>query len=320
MNAATLVLDTTPEITVTDVSDRQTWEALFAFAHDPHFTQAWSFGEGKRAEGWQVERLLFNDDDGIAALCQLLVKHPFGVRVTRVSRGPVFLRESPSPELQLAVLRALRRRWRLGWRGLLLMAPSLPMDATSSALMREAGFWRRREQGWRSACLDLQQPLAQLYRRLAPAWRNSIRRAGRRDVGLRLRRDAAGIDWLLERHVENMRARDFAGPSADFVRAQYESSPRDFWLLQAMVQGEPEAALLVARFGQHAETCIGWTSDAGRRVAAGHFLMWNAVIEMQRAGCRSLDVGGDAPGSGHGRFKRGMRGVPYQLAGEWLAF
>jgi len=320
VNTATLVLDTTPEITVTEVRDRQSWEALFAFAPDPHFTQAWSYGEGKRAEGWQVERLLFNDEDGIAALCQLLVKHPFGVRVTRISRGPVFLRESPSPELQLAVLRALRRRWRFGWRGLLLIAPSLPIGATSTALLREAGFWRRREQGWRSACLDLQQPLDQLYGRLAADWRSGIRRAERLDVGLRLRRDPAGIDWLLERHVENMRARAFAGPAPDSVRAMYESSPRDFWLLQAMVEGEPEAALLVARFGQHAETFIGWSSDAGRRVAAGHFLLWNAVIEMQRAGCRSLDVGGDAPESGHGRFKRGMHGAPYQLAGEWLAF
>jgi hypothetical protein len=320
MNTATLVLDASPEITVTEVSDRQSWEALFAFARDPHFTQAWSFGEGKRAEGWQVERLLFNDEDGIAALCQLLVKHPFGVRVTRIDRGPVFLREHASPELQLGVLRALRRRWRFGWRGLLLLAPSLPADTASTAVLREAGFWCRREQGWRSSFVDLQLPLDALYRRLAPNWRTHIRRAEKLDVGLRLRRDPAGIDWLLERHVENMRARGFTGPSPDFVRALYESSPRDFWLLQSMVNGEPEAALLVGRFGHHAETLVGWTSDAGRRVAAGHFLLWNTVIEMQRAGCRTLDVGGDAPDAGHGRFKRGLRGTEYQLAGEWLAF
>ncbi|HUQ10621.1 MAG TPA: GNAT family N-acetyltransferase [Steroidobacteraceae bacterium] len=320
MNTATWVLDVAPEITVTEVADRQSWDALFAFAPDPHFTQAWCYGEGKRAEGWQVERLLFNDEDGIAALCQLLVKHPFGARVTRIDRGPVFLREHPSPELQLAVFQALRRRWRFGWRGLLLMAPSLPANAASASLLRAAGFWCRRETGWHSSYLDLALPLDQLHRRLAPHWRTRIRRAEKLEVGLRLRRDPAGIDWLLERHVENMHVKGFIGPSPEFVRAMYDASPKDFWLLQAMTGGEPEAALLVGRFGQHAETFIGWTSDTGRRAAAGNFLLWNAVIEMQRAGCRTLDLGGVPADAGQGQFKRGMRGAEYELAGEWLAF
>lgn len=320
MNTAALVLDVAPEISVTGVADRQSWDALFAFAPDPRFTQAWCHGEGKRAEGWAVERLLFNDEDGPAALCQMLVRHPFGARITRIDRGPVFLREHPSPELQLAVLRSLRQRWRFGWHGLLLMAPSLPRDPASAALLREAGFWCRRDAGWQSARVDLQLPLEQLQRRLAPAWRTRIRHAEKLPVGLRLRRDPAGVDWLLDRHVENMRAKAFKGPSPELVRGMYEASPRDFWLLQAMVNGEPEAGLLVARFGQHAESFSGWTSEAGRRAGAGHFLLWNAAIEMQRAGCRTLDLGGCQAGTGHGRFKRGMSGTEYQLAGEWLAF
>jgi hypothetical protein len=53
---------------------------------------------------------------------------------------------------------------------------------------------------------------------------------------------------LLDRHVENMRNKNFVGPTPEFVRAITRAS--DFWLLQAMVAGNPEAGLLV-----------GWLSD-----------------------------------------------------------
>jgi hypothetical protein len=260
--------------------------------------------------------LQFADAQGPVALCQMLVRH--GV-VTRINRGPVFLREVSSAT-QLAVWRALRRRWRLGLRGLLLIAPSLPAGDETTALLREAGFMHRREAGWHSSLLDLRLPLAELHRKLAPDWRTKIRRAEKLGVTLQVRRDQAGIEWLLERHVENMRVKGFVGPSAAFVRAVTQAGEGDFWLLQAVVEGRPEAGLLVGRFGEHAENFIAWFSEVARKLTAGNFIMWSCVAEMQRAGCRTLDLGGFSVADRYGHFKRGMRGDEYQLAGEWLAF
>jgi hypothetical protein len=309
MNTMVLVMEGLPEITVTTVSDRKTWDALFSFAPRMLFTQAWCHGEGRRADGWQVERLLFSDADGIAAACQMLVKRPLGARVTRVDGGPVFLREDPSRELQLAVLRALRRRFRFGLRGLLLLAPSLPRGDASTALMREAGFWNRQDAGRVSFCVDLNLPLEELHRRLAPECRVTIARAKKLGAGLRLRRDLAGVEWLLERS-ENPGAGALGGPSPAFIRRVCAATPGDFWLLQAMIEGQPEAGLLVCRSGQHAEILTAWFSDKARRAGAGNFLTWNAVIETHRGGCRTLDLGGQpVPGLGN----------EYQLAGEWLA-
>jgi lipid II:glycine glycyltransferase (peptidoglycan interpeptide bridge formation enzyme) len=302
------------------VASRTEWEALFAHAPQPRFTQSWAYGEGKRAEGWQIERLVFRDGEGPTALCQVLVKRPMGLPVARINRGPVFLRESLTSADRLQVLRALRRRWRFGLRGPLLIAPDLLAGDESTAMLREAGFWRRRASGWQSSRLDLTLPLEELHRRLAGDWRTKIRRAEKLGVTLRLRRDAGALEWLLDRHVENMQAKDFTGPSPDFVRAVTRAAAGDFWLLQAMIDGEPEAGLLVGRFGQHAENFIAWFSDTAKKKTAGNFLMWNSVIEMQRAGCRSLDLGGFAISDRYGHFKRGMRGAEYRLAGEWLAF
>lgn len=303
-----------------NIDSRAEWDELFAHAIQPAFTQSWAYGEGKRSEGWSVQRLVFRDSRGPLALCQLLIKRPMGLPVTRINRGPVFLRDALSREARLEVLRALRRRWRFALRGLLLIAPSLQRGDESTALLREAGFRLRREAGWTSSYLDLTLPLEELHKKLAPDWRTKIRRAEKQGVTLRLRRDPEGIEWMLERHVENMRAKGFVGPSAEFVRRVTQASSGDFWLLQAMINGEPEAGLLTGRFGQHAENFIAWFSETARKATAGNFLMWNAVIEMQRAGCRTLDLGGFSISDRYGHFKRGMRGAEYQLAGEWLAF
>jgi Acetyltransferase (GNAT) domain len=320
MSTPALLLPMTRAAGWETVSSRAEWDRLFAQAPRPAFTQAWCYGEGKKAEGWRVERLVLRDHEGPAALCQLLVKRPMGIPVTRINRGPVFLRENASPAYVLEVMRALRRRWRFGLRGLLLIAPSLPTGAESDASMREAGFLHRKDFGWNSSYLDLQLPLEELFKRLAPDWRTKIRRAEKLGVTLRLRRDPAAIEWLLDKHVENMRAKNFTGPTPDFIRGVTNSSPGDFWLLQAMIQGEPEAGLLVGRFGPHAENFIAWFSETARKATAGNFLMWNSVVEMQRAGCRTLDLGGYSVSDRYGHFKRGMRGMEYKLTGEWLAF
>lgn len=302
------------------VASRKEWEALFARAPQPRFTQSWAYGEGKRTEGWHIERLVFRDGEGAVALCQVLVKRPLGLPVSRINRGPVFLREPLSHADKLAVLHALRRRWRFGLRGPLLFAPDLPANDDSTALLREAGFWRRRASGWQSSQLDLTLPLDELHRRLAGDWRTKIRRAEKLGVTLRVRRDDAALEWLLDRHIENMKAKNFTGPTPAFVREVTRSGAGDFWLLQAMINGEPEAGMLVGRFGLHAENFIAWFSDTAKKMTAGNFLMWNSVVEMQRAGCRSLDLGGFAISDRYGHFKRGMRGAEYRLAGEWLAF
>jgi lipid II:glycine glycyltransferase (peptidoglycan interpeptide bridge formation enzyme) len=302
------------------VHARADWESLFARVPRPHLTQSWSYGEAKRVEGWTVERLVCGESPGSIALCQLLVKRRFGIRITRINRGPLFLDEQPSAQVQLAALRALRQRWRWGVKGVLLLAPSLPHGEPSKRLLREAGFRPRGLFAWGSSLIDLESSPENLFRQLSPEWRTKLRRAERLGVSLRVRADAEAIEWMVDRHVDNMRRKDFAGPSASFVRALTDAEPGSVRVLQAIIDGAPHAATLIVRFGRHAENYIGWFDELARRSSAGNFLMWQSVLEMQRLGCRALDLGGFSVADRYGQFKRGMRGREYRLAGEWLAF
>jgi hypothetical protein len=307
------------ELGISCVDTRAEWNALFARAPFPHLPQAWMYGEGKRGD-WEVERLVIHSGSGPVALAQVLVKRVCGFPVARINRGPVFLDRDPSPEIRAAALRALRRRWRFLRRGLLLIAPALVAGDESARELRAAGFIRRGAFAWGSALIDLTPPIDDIHRKLSSEWRTKVRKAGKNGVSLAVRTDAAAFEWMLERHVENMRTKGFVGPSAEFVRRVIDAGRDDFFLLQALVDGAPHAATLIARFGQHAENFIGWFDDTARRTAAGNFLMWSSVVEMKRLGCRALDLGGFSVADRYGQFKRGMRGDEYRLAGEWLAF
>ena len=174
------------------------------------------------------------------AVCQVLIRRVAGVPVAaRINRGPVFVQRAPSPAMQLAVLSALRRRWRFARRGLLLIAPALPFDDESAALLRAAGFMQRRAGGWGSSLIDLEPSLEVIRASFTSKWRNPLNSAIRAGVEVRFRKDPQAFEWMLERHVGNMATKNFVGPSAQFVRAMLAASPEHFWLLQAFHGNEP---------------------------------------------------------------------------------
>jgi hypothetical protein len=306
------------EVTVTHVSRRDQWEHLLAQVSFAHFTQVWCYGEGKHAQGWSTERLVFQDQTGPVAACQVLVKTVLGLAlVARINRGPLFL-QSASAEQQLAVFTALRCRWRFARRGFLLIAPALPPDEASSTLLRAAGFRQRRAGGWGSSLIDLDPPLDAIRASFSSKWRNPLNGAIRAGMEVRMRSDAEAFEWMLERHVSNMAIKGFVGPEPDFVRSMVAASPEIFWVLQAIHGNEPVSGLMGVCLSSRAENYLGWTNDEGRRTGAHNLLLWNAVVEMKAAGCHSLDLGGFTTSGKYGAYKRGMKGREYRLCGEWL--
>lgn len=318
--SAAIARDGPAECGVMHVSRHEDWERLFTRVPAPHFTQAWCYGEGKRAERWGVERLVFLEGNTPVALCQVLIRKVAGLPVAaRINRGPLFLEPDPSAETQRGVLRALRRRWRFARRGLLFFAPSLPSGESGDALLREAGFRQRKPAGWHSAVIDLQLPLEKIRANVSREWRKNLNAALKSDLVPRISGAPPQLRWMLERHADNMRHKGFQGPGLAFLRRMIESSPGNFHVFQAALDERPCSGLLVAQFGTRAETYLSWTDDVGRRLNAHTLLMWHAFVEMKRLGCRALDLGGYSTREKYGAYKRTMKGQEYQLAGEWLA-
>ena len=302
---------------IRQTTDASEWNELFARVPLPHLYQSWAFGEAKRNDGFHPRRLIIERAAAPAALCQVLEKRVLGVRlVSRINRGPLLL----SDELDVGgIYHTLRQRWCYFVRGPLLLAPALTDTPEHRTVLRATGFRERRGVGWPSAYLDLNLTPSDLRKNLTSRWRNHLSVSERRGLTMRVSSAPDDVAWLIERHVDNMRQKDFVGPTPKLLHALQRAAREDVLVCQAMLDGAAIGGALIVRFGQAAEYYIGWYSEEGRKNNAGNYLVWQAVLEMQRRGCRLFDLGG-VFASGRGVFKQGLRGIEYRLAGEWITF
>jgi hypothetical protein len=312
--------DVTDACQTSSVQGAAQWNALFRALPHPHMTQAYGYGEAKRlAEHWHVERIVFEQDSRPVAMCQVLEKRIAGLRVlARINRGPMFFNQAPSYAERECVMREVRKRWRIGRGGPLLILPGLEQSDENQALLSGLGFRRRKEQAWCSSRIDLRLSEDEIRKRLAPVWRNRLKAALKSGLELRVANDDLTLHWMLERHAENMRGKGFSGTRPAFLRALHKSGPDDFKILQALYQGQAVGGLVLARFGSSAEYYVGWFGEAGRKHNCGNFLYWHAMREARAAGCHWFDLGGYYSSDKFGLFKQNMRGTEYRLAGEWI--
>ena len=308
--------DAAAPITLRFDADRTEWDALEARAPFPHLPQNFAYGAGRAATGWRLRRTVFEQGGRSVAYAAVLEKRAGGLRVlTRVNRGPILLDAAPRPETIRAIYAALRRRW----RGPLLIAPALPRDEANDAALRQAGFSIRQRQGWQSARIDLTRGEDEIWAGFASTFRNRYRQAVKAGAQLRIADDAGTFEWMIERHLANMREKQFSGPGPALLRGLRATAPENVLVFQLIDGDEPVAGMSVVRFGTHAEYHIGWFGEDGRRLNAGNFLMWEIIKEMKRRGVATYDLGGMRPGDGYTRFKETMRPVPFILVGEWMS-
>lgn len=306
---------------IIEITEAALWGRLLATADHPQMTQSFAYGAAKAAKGWRVVRAALYQGDVPVAICQVLERRVLGLRlVSRINRGPQMLDANASDDRILAVYRAIKRRWGRWYSGPLSIAPGLMLSNENAALLRKAGYFCRRPKGWWSGRIDLDRPEDAIRAGFASTFRNRLRAALESGVALRVASDTASVDWMIERHTENMQDKGFSSVDAIFLRKLHEDAPDDFIVFQALVDGQPVAGMSVIRFGDIAEYHTGWFGPDGRKVNAGNFLMWSIMAEMKARGCTAFDVGGLFEGHGYTQFKRGMRPAEYRLVGEWVAF
>ena len=140
---------------------------------------------------------------------------------------------------------------------MLLIAPALADDDKNQQILERGGFRRRSGKGWCSAYLDLRIDASQLRKNLASNWSGHLSRAERSGLSLRFSSEQVDVDWILARHVESMKAKNYSGPSADLLKGLYQAAPNQLIVFQACLDGQPVGGLVVYQFGDAAEYYIG---------------------------------------------------------------
>lgn len=295
---------------------------MLAACRRPTFLQSRQYAAAlARTEGWHADFGLIRFNGKPIGIVQVQVRGwlPF-LRTCRIHRGPVWIHDEIPGEMLKLVLRMLRRRYHLLAGRPLLFHPELADTEANRLRLEQCGF-RRRAEGYRTIWLDLSVGLDALRAGLGQKWRNALSGAERHGLALAVDAEGGLFDWLMGPYLEDKLRRGYVGPSPAFLRVLYEvgDASRPI-ILQALHAGSPVAGILLVRHGRAATYQVGWTSEEGRRLRAHHFLLWNAVVWLKRAGMAWLDLGGVNGGDAAGiaRFKAGMGGQPVTLAGGYV--
>lgn len=308
---------------VWDELDRPQWETLFTAAGPSSLLQSWAWGEAKAQEGWRPRRALLRDGGQAVAIAQILEKRIGGLgRVARLNRGPVWL--TPPTDAQVrAALRLIGRDWRWWRLGALFLAPEIAAD--HGGMLDGLSLRKRNAPAWCSAWLDLAVGSETLRKALDGKWRNMLNGAQKVGLTAEIGSDPQMLEWLLGHYEKLMQNKAFAGTPPALIRqlAKHGRQADDLLVLRARApDGEAVGGILVARHGAAATYLVGWNGDAGRKLKANNFLLWQAVLALGERNVRWFDLGGidDVLTPGIAAFKRGMKGQEYRLVGEFLRF
>lgn len=282
--------------------------------------QSWTYGAAMAHLGLGVTRLIWERNGKTIAATQVIERRIWGrLRLVTVMNGPLWGADVAEHERR-AVLAQLRARYRRLSGACLFVAPDRGNVPDVTRLYRAMGA-RRVMTGSATIWLDLAQDEEKILAGLSGKWRNALRKGEQAGLDLKVRKAGAGdLDWITgQEHAQAGRVGYRALPPA-FIRAFAKVAPNDVLYAEARHEGVVVASALFLRHGPSATYQIGWTSDAGRDMAAQPALIMAAIRTLKGKGVTSLDLGGiDAVnGVGVARFKLGLGGDVVQGPGTYF--
>jgi len=328
MIATRTVTGITVEVTGCSVDQ---WHLHAAEFRDYSIYQTCAFAQQRAAEmNAECDRVLVRRAADIIGMAQVRIKRlpMINAGVAYVFRGPLWRRDSATPDDFRAVVAALGEAYGTS-RGLeVRIAPGMP-DLTDStgytAALGASGFLPRAAPApERTILLDLAPDADALRQGLAQKWRNGLNQALRRDVVVEMRTDDEAMA-VFEALYDEM----WAGK-----RFETGVSVSSFRRVQAALHADEKLAVSLAYHGGtaiagHVASCLGDTwiyllgasNDEGRQRRASYLLQWNTIERAQAAGVRWYDLGGIDPEANPGvyHFKSGLGGRECSFMGEFSA-
>ncbi len=278
------------------------WPAVSGGFRDLTYEQTLTYARAAAARiGAKAQFLALTDSGGedVAAACLRLKRVPgLGRGIAWIAAGPLVQRRGrpdATPEALRAILAALRSHAEGTGHILRLRFPA-PAGHDGAALERLAaqeGFApTTRAAPYRTVIVDCDRPEDTLLSDLHGKWRNPLRNALKAGLTLdymSIRRGADRFDALY-REVQAVKGFRPDIPPAFY----YGLSGPDFVheVLIARKDGADIGAMTVGQAGENAIYLFGATSEAGRRLNAGHYLMWQAILRCRALGLKRFDLGG----------------------------
>lgn len=291
------------------------WEARFNSVRRSNLLQSYPYAQAASVINRQRVRWgLIRIDGQEAGLVQVFEAGFMGLHAVILDRGPLWFDGCGAPEHLVAFFVAFDQEFprRFGRRRRII--PEVDHTQTMLIPYQEAAGVKPYQTIW----VDLSQDEETLRNRLKRNWRNHLNKAARENIRIIWDHKGAGLLWLLAHNEAHRTIKNFQAASPKFIRALAGTfAPRgDMLVGQAFVGDEAVAAVLFFRHGRSATYQVGWSGEAGRRVNAHQWLLWQGMMTLKAEGVLDLDLCGiNDVAEGVKAFKEGMGGETVTLAG-----
>ncbi len=271
-----------PELTLAE------WNTFLEKHPTAHLLQSGEWGELKSAFGWDPVRLV---SGGTSA--QILFRHlPLGLTFAYIPKGPVTVDGSALVEARFwkEVDSLCRSRKTI----FLKVEPNqwIPAsDPEPAAPPPGFVFSPQHVQPRSTLIIDLHGSEDEVFKRMKPKTRYSIRLAGRREVVVNSSDDIENFYRVMT--VTGQRE-EFHVHSQEYYRRAYDLFyPKGMCeLFVADFQGRTLATLMVFAHGKQAYYFYGASSDEERNRSATYPLQWEAIRWAHAQGCEEYDMWG----------------------------
>ena len=163
-------------------------------------------------------------------------------------------------------------------------------------------------------------PADEMEKNLKKGWKSGLRKSRKNKLKYTADYTRPGFRLFLRGYKRDKSLKKYRGPSVLFlINLRKHARREDVLMLEAWHEGQLVAGQFFVRHGQAATYLVGWTTPAGRDVAAHNGLLFDAALPaLKKRGITTLDLGGLSKNNhALNHFKKGLGGEVYELAGQW---
>jgi len=298
-------------------------------SHTP-LVQTLTYGKARAQVGSQLfKKIIYSQE--------LSSKAKITLNIRMIKRGPFCLNLAsfgPNFEGPTQVNEAISYMSKVGrdlgsWYRLnvFVTSPYVLNNAASNYALWASGYrWIDLVDNWKSSKLNLADNNMHMLRsRLNQKWRNQLKKAEKSDMNIICSDafdDIRHIHHMSEQYLQSIGIPSIHHGIINFTLKSMGNDSSDV-VLRAYNAVEDESVvsgIVVATTNNEATYLIGWNSPRGRSLYANQLLLWTAMADSQKNGILSFDLGGidEEKSSGVAKFKNGVNGENYELAGTFL--
>lgn len=274
------------------------WPRISGDFRDLTYEQTLTYAQAAAQRiGAKAQFITLSDPSGqpVAAACLRLKSVPgLGRGIVWIAAGPL-VQPDAGPEDLKAVFIALRAHAEETGHILRLRLPASALREVPSVdrMAAEAGFAPTdRSAPYRTVIIDCAQDEDTLMRALHGKWRNPLRNALKSGLELETLPIAECADRFHSLYQQVQTAKGFSPDIPPEFYYPLNGADFSHEVLFARQDGADVGAMTIGRAGSNGVYLFGATSEAGRRLNAGHYLMWQAILHCKAQGLRWFDLGG----------------------------